>query len=253
MQKNYFAIIPANVRYDKDLTPNAKLLYGEITALCNEKGFCWATNNYFSELYGVSKKSISKWINQLIQKGYVSSEIQFKEGSKEIFHRYLRIVPYPTEEKFHTPMEEKVKDNNTVINNTLNNTKEYKPSRRKQVYDKDSIHYQLALRLFENILANNPDFKKPNLQNWANDVRLMIERDNRTEKQISYLMDWVQNDSFWKSNILSVSKLRDKFDQLAMRAKEESVKRSKPVENHVPRAYQSLQDWACEDEPQRDY
>ena len=73
---SYYAIIPATVRYDKEITPNAKLLYGEITALCNKEGKCWASNNYFSELYGVSKVSISKWINQLIKNGYLNSEME---------------------------------------------------------------------------------------------------------------------------------------------------------------------------------
>lgn len=121
MQKSYYAIIPANVRYDKELTPNAKLLYGEITALCNEKGYCWASNSYFSELYKVSKKSISTWISQLAKKKYVNVELQYKEGTNEILHRYIRIVHDPMEEKVNTPMEEKVKDNTT----SFNNTKEY--------------------------------------------------------------------------------------------------------------------------------
>lgn len=69
--KAYYAIIPASVRYDKNLTPNAKLLYGEITALCNEKGFCWATNRYFAEIFNVSRNSISKWINSLVKLGYI--------------------------------------------------------------------------------------------------------------------------------------------------------------------------------------
>ena len=134
IQRAYYAIIPANVRYDKTLTPNAKLLYGEITALCNEKGFCWANNEYFSELYGVSKTSISKWISSLIERGYLQSEIIYKEGSKEILNRYLRIVKDPIEEKLNTyltkvkdpieeklntPIEEKLKDNNTSSNITL--------------------------------------------------------------------------------------------------------------------------------------
>ena len=117
----YYAIIPANVRYDAELTPNAKLLYGEITALCNEKGYCWASNSYFAQLYKVSKVSISKWINQLIKKNYIQSEIINKEGSKEILYRYLRIVNDPIKEKFNTPIKEKFKDNNTLFNNTSNN------------------------------------------------------------------------------------------------------------------------------------
>ena len=121
VKKSYYAIIPANVRYDSDLIPNAKLLYGEITALCNEKGYCWASNGYFAELYGVSKISISKWINQLIERRYLSSDIIYKEGTKEILYRYIRIVNDPIKENFNTPIKEKFKENNTVFNNTSNN------------------------------------------------------------------------------------------------------------------------------------
>ena len=123
---NYYAIIPANIRYDADLTANAKLLYGEITALCNEKGYCWATNEYFANLYGVSKTSISKWISSLIQKEYIFSETIYKDETKEILNRYLRIVKDPIEEKLNRGIEEKLKDNNTYINNTINNKEIYK-------------------------------------------------------------------------------------------------------------------------------
>ena len=106
-KKSYFAIIPANVRYDEELPPNAKLLYGEITSLCNEKGYCWATNQYFADLYKVSKITVSRWISTLNRKGYISVETLYKEGTKEIIGRHLYIV--------NTPINENVKDNNKVI------------------------------------------------------------------------------------------------------------------------------------------
>lgn len=99
----------------------------------------------------------------------------------------------------------------------------------KQVYDESSIHFQLANRLYQKILVNNPNHKKPNLQNWANHVRLMMERDNRNEEQITYLIDWVQNDEFWMKNILSTSKLRERFDQLVMQVKSSRKKPDIPV------------------------
>jgi DNA-binding transcriptional ArsR family regulator len=156
LQKSYYAIIPANVRYDTELPANAKLLYGEITALCNEKGYCWAGNEYFASLYKVSKTSISKWISKLIEQGYITSEIIYREGSKEILHRYLRIVNNPIEEKLKRsttkvkePIEDKLKDNNTVnntSNNTNNNDKEVLPETKNLINlgfisEEESIKY----------------------------------------------------------------------------------------------------------------
>ena len=54
---NFYAIIPANVRYDNNLTPIEKLLYVEITALTNDKGYCWAGNEYFAKLFGYASKT----------------------------------------------------------------------------------------------------------------------------------------------------------------------------------------------------
>lgn len=64
-QINYYAIIPATIRYNKELKFAERLLYGEITALTNKKGYCFATNRYFSELYNVTVETISRWISHL--------------------------------------------------------------------------------------------------------------------------------------------------------------------------------------------
>lgn len=62
---NYYAIIPATVRYNQELKFAERLLYGEITALTNKRGYCFATNRYFSELYNVTTETISRWISHL--------------------------------------------------------------------------------------------------------------------------------------------------------------------------------------------
>lgn len=125
----YYAIIPAEVRYDKELKDKAKLLYGEITCLSNKNGYCYASNEYFAKLYGIAKETISRLISDLVDRGYITREIVYKEGTKEIAERYLKIsIPLltkkniPIDEKVNTPIDEKVKDNNTSINNTSNNS-----------------------------------------------------------------------------------------------------------------------------------
>ena len=86
---SYYAIIPAEVRYDKDLRANEKLLYGEISCLTKYTGECWATNKYFSNLYNVQPNAIATWIRHLKDKQYIEVEYIYK--GKEIEKRIIKL------------------------------------------------------------------------------------------------------------------------------------------------------------------
>ena len=113
IKPSYYAIIPSEVRYS-NLKPNAKLLYGEITALSGKLGYCYATNNYFAELYGVSKNTISSWISDLKKLGFITVIVE-RNANKQIIKRCIGIT-----KKIDTPILKKMKGNNTSINNTSN-------------------------------------------------------------------------------------------------------------------------------------
>lgn len=190
---SYYAIIPANVRYDKDLPANAKLLYGEITALCNKEGYCWASNDYFANLYGVSIRSVKLWIKSLSNKGYINCQLIYKKGSKEVEKRIIRLDPVkksspPSEKNFTTPSEKNCTDNNTRMNNTINNissskdegekeAKEdkgtnqneelfnqfweaYPKKRDKQTSRKAFTKLHVDVKLFDKMMASLSQFKK---------------------------------------------------------------------------------------------
>lgn len=89
---NYYGILPADVRYDKNLKWAEKVLYSELTALANVKGYCYATNSYFAELYEVHKKTIGHWISHLAELGYIKVEVILKKGSCEVEERRIYIV-----------------------------------------------------------------------------------------------------------------------------------------------------------------
>lgn len=135
-QPNYYSIIPANVRYDKRLKANEKLLFSEITALANKQGYCHAKNSYFADLYQVTKVTISTWINHLKECGYLKIKNSYK--GKQIIGRTIIPMADPIKENLNTPIKENFntyskklnggikenfKDNITSINNTrMNNT-----------------------------------------------------------------------------------------------------------------------------------
>jgi hypothetical protein len=91
----YFAIIPATVRYDKNVQDGAKLLYAEITALAEQRGYCWASNAYFADLYQTSVRTIQRWISTLEKCGHIKTSVTFVNGSQQVDERHIRI-PKPS-------------------------------------------------------------------------------------------------------------------------------------------------------------
>ncbi|MGM1447582.1 hypothetical protein ACS2BO_27440, partial [Bacillus cereus group sp. BceL305] len=108
----------------------------------------------------------------------------------------------------------------SLTENTTETTTKKKPSCQKF----STSDLENAKLLFELMLLNNPSAKEPNLEKWANDFRLMREKDNRTDEQIKYLINWTQKDDFWSTNILSPAKLRKQFDALVVKIKKEKAK-----------------------------
>lgn len=142
-QPNYFAVIPANVRYDKNLSSSEKLFYAEIAALAQKDGRCWASRRYFADLYDVDEKTISRWTTKLAEKGYIEVRV-IRNAQNAILRRNITL------KVFNTPRDKNVPtwgqkcpyptDKNVPDNNTSNNNKKVsKEQSSKPVENFDSI------------------------------------------------------------------------------------------------------------------
>ena len=167
-QINYYAIIPATVRYNNLLKPSEKLMYGEITALANKMGYCFANNKYFADLYGVTTHTVSQWISHLEKQGYLYTEI-IRDEKMEVKERkiYITDVPYvqkntyPYVLKSTYPMYKNVQYNNIniridrlfnyIINNKGEMPKELFCANMDHVYE---VLDKFEMLYTEEILAN---------------------------------------------------------------------------------------------------
>ena len=111
---------------------------------------------------------------------------------------------------YGTAMEQQWNNNK----NDKNDKNDKDMSRSKLKFE--THHLQLANLMYKEIKRNNPNAREPNLEDWANTFRLMMERDGREGKQIQDMILFSQRHNFWYKNILSASKLRKQFDRLLL-------------------------------------
>ena len=126
MTATYYTILPAEIRLDKRLLPYERLIFSDILALSNTKGYCYATNRYFAKIYSVSVVSVSTWISNLIKYGYISRIYDYKANTKMIERRrlyikedfitYKRKLKDPLKADFKQGIKGDFKDNNINMN-----------------------------------------------------------------------------------------------------------------------------------------
>ena len=117
----FWAVLPAQVRYDANLPPNAKLLYAEISALTNGEGFCFAANAYFEKLYSLSERTVIRLIRALEQGGYI--RVEDANGGKAQRKIYAGLNPLrPPDKNVSTPVTKmSVPPDKNVTHNNINN------------------------------------------------------------------------------------------------------------------------------------
>ena len=70
-KEGFWAVLPADVRYDKNISMAGKVIYAEITCLCNKEGYCWAKNKYFAEHFGLTIRHTQRILKTLERQGYL--------------------------------------------------------------------------------------------------------------------------------------------------------------------------------------
>ena len=218
-----------------------KLLPGEfVTGRFDlEAGF----NNGLKPDRKKSPKTIWRWLETLESAGFltIKSTTKFSVISIVNWHLYQDkssdddqqvTNKRPTDDQQMTnkrPTDDQQVTTNNNVNNINNNKQEKikRLSRQREAYAEDSSPYRLAVYLLSKINSWTDKLKEPDLQSWADDCRKLLEIDKRDKQLIRDVIDWVTENSFWRTNILSPSKLRKQFDRLVIEM--ESAKKPRLV------------------------
>lgn len=235
---NYYAVIPANIRYSKEISMFQKLLYAEITALTQKDWYCWASNKYFAELYSMGETYISKQISDLAKKGFLQVFIEKENGNKRRIYigplkKWSGKVAQISElnsivENDNTPIAQnnktyctkvqdpyctKVQENNININNKKNKKKNEEINREKNKEilekEKENFHqwsirfsfYQFLLQNLENIETNLTEEKIADINKKLNEFRSRLGEDKARLEIENFIEYHRENETNFKSII----------------------------------------------------
>lgn len=194
-EPSFFAVIPASVRYDKNISDAAKLIYAEITSLSNKEGYCWANNEYFAGLFDKHPNTISRIISELSKNKHVDVDLQTTPlGTKRKIYPLLKNDKGGTQKqlegysKTFRGVNENVKQNNKS-NNKDNN----KSNKEKSDFEKKS-HTPAKNENLD--LDNSNQFAMPKSSSEILEQKEPTQptaRKNKKEKEVEKLIAFIDS------------------------------------------------------------
>ena len=166
---NYYSILPAEVRYNNNLTANEKLLYSEITALTGKTGECWASNEYFATLYNVTIRSIQRMISDLKKEQLIDIQLIKNQETNLVEKRIITLRGGDI-----NVMRSRHKclgghDINVTYNNINNNNK------NEYIYNTPVTKHKYGE--YNNVLLTDEELQKlkDNYNNWEDLIKYLDE------------------------------------------------------------------------------
>lgn len=237
--------------------PTRKLVLLKLADNANDKGECFPSYQHIADHCEVSRRSVISHIDALIKMGLVEKKsrknqdgsssnlyiLHLEKGSENISPPSERISP-PSENGSLPPSENISPITNHSINQSINHidlslqTKTSATSPTKK-FSFTEMDLAMAKEMFARIQKLNLNHKQPNFEAWANDIRLLGERDGKSYPEIIDLFEWANQDRFWQANILSPRKLREKWDVLVLQRN----RQAKPRGDNLSMEWNTAEAW----------
>jgi hypothetical protein len=239
--ENAFLIIPAYIANHSEIDAYTAILFGRLNSLSNKYGCCFASDKYLASISGCKDRVITDRLKKLKDLGFIQIFTK-KDGfswKRRIFTcNHYAAIPEDIQNMFtkgmSVPLEghERAPYNNKLYNtypfdsdppssslcseeeeSCLSRPKRKKPSASPPSADAEKI-YDFFLRKLK---ERRKTFKDPKKEKWCAEIDKMLNQDKRSVEEVLEIIEWVIKDLFWRTVILSPSKLREKFDELVLK------------------------------------
>ena len=185
-------------------------------------GFFYKTYKEWEEETFLSEYQVRRASKVLKELGFLETKLKKANGSPTLHYKLDMdalsesiVKKLKNRNQTNLRNDTEVSQESLTVDDTVNdNSRKESPDSTNVKYDDDSPYLGLAKYLFTKVKENNSKAPIPNFQNWADDIRKLVELDKNTVEEVKDVIDWCQGNDFWKNNVMSASKLRNQFPKL---------------------------------------